>query len=102
MAPEVVADKGYERFADIWSLGCTVYEMLVGKPPLIEKNFYDACNKVINFDENNFNYPSQLTPLSIDFMKCCLTRSPYKRKNVYKLQRHPFLNFSVQFTEEDF
>ena len=30
MAPEIVLQKGHERFVDIWSLGCTVYEMLTG------------------------------------------------------------------------
>ena len=33
MAPEVLTSTHYERWADIWSLGCVVYEMLVGESP---------------------------------------------------------------------
>jgi len=37
MAPEVVRQSGHNRFADIWSLGCTVYELFMRKPPWSDK-----------------------------------------------------------------
>ncbi len=36
VAPEVIELKGASTASDIWSLGCTVIELLTGKPPYAE------------------------------------------------------------------
>ena len=38
MAPEILLGKDYGREADIWSLGCVVYEMLYGECPFEESS----------------------------------------------------------------
>lgn len=36
MAPEIIELKGASAKSDIWSLGCTVIELLTGRPPYAE------------------------------------------------------------------
>lgn len=33
LAPEILSDDGYDNTVDWWSLGCVMYEMLIGKAP---------------------------------------------------------------------
>nr|XP_039251891.1 mitogen-activated protein kinase kinase kinase 3-like [Styela clava] len=46
MSPEVIEGKGYGRRADIWSLGCTVVEMLTTRPPWYEFEAMAALFKI--------------------------------------------------------
>lgn len=47
MAPEVVSGTNYNAKVDIWSLGCTVIEMLTGKHPWLDMNMFAALYSVI-------------------------------------------------------
>uniref|UniRef100_A0A673KRE6 Mitogen-activated protein kinase kinase kinase 19 n=1 Tax=Sinocyclocheilus rhinocerous TaxID=307959 RepID=A0A673KRE6_9TELE len=74
MAPEVISETGHGRKSDIWSIGCTVYEMATGKPPLAHMNkmaalFYIGAQKGL--------MPSLTDDFSThakSFVKACLTR----------------------------
>ena len=48
MAPEVISENATVTSAcDIWSLGCTVIELLTGKPPYFELNQFTAMIKIV-------------------------------------------------------
>lgn len=49
MAPEVILDKPYAYDADIWSLGCIVYEMVCGVKPYGDMTPFNAMMKMAQF-----------------------------------------------------
>ena len=55
MAPEVIELKGASTKSDIWSLGCTVIELLTGRPP-----YADITNSMSGklFNLTSFNDPN--------------------------------------------
>jgi serine/threonine protein kinase len=91
MAPEVMMQKGHGRYADIWSLGCTVLEMVTGRPPWHTKtNTIGVFMHVVNSNEAP-EIPSDLSQDGKHFILACLRRNPSERQNVYQLLRHPFI-----------
>ena len=73
MAPEVVKEKGHDRFADIWSLGCTVFEMIFKKPPWMDKNnnqIFSVLNKIAEATGPP-DYPKEISPVLKDFLDYC-------------------------------
>ncbi len=42
MSPEQIKGKNVNRVSDIYSIGCTIYDMLTGQPPFDSKNEFDV------------------------------------------------------------
>lgn len=74
MAPEVITETGHGRKSDIWSIGCTVFEMATGKPPLahmgkIAALFYIGVRKGLMP-----SLPDEFSEEAKGFVQACLVR----------------------------
>ncbi|XP_072731147.1 mitogen-activated protein kinase kinase kinase 19 isoform X1 [Ciconia boyciana] len=91
MAPEVINESGYGRKSDIWSVGCTVFEMATGKPPLasmdrIAAMFYIGAHRGLMP-----SLPDRFSSTAVDFVHACLTRDQCERPSALQLLDHPFV-----------
>nr|XP_011461848.1 PREDICTED: mitogen-activated protein kinase kinase kinase 1-like [Fragaria vesca subsp. vesca]XP_011461849.1 PREDICTED: mitogen-activated protein kinase kinase kinase 1-like [Fragaria vesca subsp. vesca]XP_011461850.1 PREDICTED: mitogen-activated protein kinase kinase kinase 1-like [Fragaria vesca subsp. vesca] len=92
MAPEVVnrRSKGYGLPADIWSLGCTVLEMLTGKVPYHNLEWMQALWKISKGTPPLV--PDYLSSEAQHFIHLCLKVKPDDRPTAAQLLKHPFVN----------
>ncbi|KAG1053231.1 hypothetical protein G6F43_004673 [Rhizopus delemar] len=99
MAPEVVKNEPYSAKVDIWSLGCTVLEMLTGQRPWISLNQIAAIYNLGRL--NTPSIPDHLSDCAKDFLKQCFTIDPVQRPTAEHLLMHEFLDVdkSFQFKE---
>lgn len=103
IAPEVASRVGHSYSADIWSVGCTVIEMLTGSPPWVEysNNIKDVL-KIIRNSSVPPSFPAGVTPACRDFLTCCLQIIPRLRSTSAELLNHPFIQgVAMPETEEE-
>lgn len=74
MAPEVINDSGYGRKSDIWSVGCTVFEMATGKPPLASMDRVAAMFYIGAYRGLMPALPHRFSSAAVEFVHACLTR----------------------------
>ncbi|KAM3739411.1 hypothetical protein ACB098_08G022500 [Castanea mollissima] len=89
MAPEVIRRESQGPESDVWSLGCTVIEMITGKPAWEDRGV-DTLSR-IGFSDGLPEFPTRLSELGRDFLEKCLRREPSKRWSCDQLLQHPFL-----------
>ncbi|KAI3966785.1 hypothetical protein MKW92_028383 [Papaver armeniacum] len=95
MAPEVVNRKntGYGLPADIWSLGCTVLEMLTHQLPYAPLEWMQATYRIGKGEPPPV--PDNLSPDARDFILNCLRVKPEDRPTAATLLDHSFVRRSL-------
>lgn len=47
MSPELVEEKPYDHTADLWSLGCILYELHTGAPPFYTNSIFKLVQLIV-------------------------------------------------------
>lgn len=90
MAPEVIELKGASTKSDVWSLGCTVVELLTGKPPYSDiSNSMTVMFRIVEDDIPPI--PEGCSEMLQDFLEQCFQKDPSERPNAEMLCEHPWL-----------
>ncbi|OBZ87480.1 MAP kinase kinase kinase mkh1 [Choanephora cucurbitarum] len=100
MAPEVVKNEPYSAKVDIWSLGCTVIEMLTGQRPWIAFNQIAALYNLGKL--NSPTIPNHISEDAKNFLQQCFVIDPLQRPTAAELLRHPFLKDDPCFQFKDY
>ncbi|XP_038618705.1 serine/threonine-protein kinase PLK1 [Tachyglossus aculeatus] len=87
IAPEVLGKKGHSFEVDVWSIGCIMYTLLVGKPP-----FETSCLKetYIRIKKNEYSIPKHVNPVAASLIQKMLRLDPSTRPTVVELLNDEF------------
>ncbi|KAJ0740103.1 putative protein kinase STE-STE-Pl family [Helianthus annuus] len=92
MAPEVIEMSGVCAASDIWSVGCTVIELLTCVPPYYDLQPMPALFRIVQ-DENP-PIPDSLSPGITSFLRQCFKKDARLRPDAKTLLSHPWIQNS--------
>lgn len=91
MAPEVIQMNAKESSAcDIWSLGCTVVELLIGQPPFFGLHPMAALYQMVQVVAPPID-PACCSSVCLDFLSLCFQQDPKNRPSAQELLTHPWV-----------
>jgi len=88
IAPEVLTKKGHSYEVDIWSIGCILFTLLVGKPPFETQTLKETYKRI---RANEYHVPSRIGLQAKNLIRQLLQDDPLKRPNVVKILQDDFI-----------
>jgi serine/threonine protein kinase len=90
MAPEIITMEGSKPASDIWSLGCTIIELMTGDPPYYSMPPMSAMYHIAE-TEKPPPFPENISPELSAFLTACFERNPDKRPSAEDLLKHDWI-----------
>jgi eukaryotic-like serine/threonine-protein kinase len=79
MSPEQARGKALDKRTDIWSFGCVLFEMLVGRPAFGGETISDTIARVLERDVDWDALPQSVPPRVRDLIRRCLQKDATRR-----------------------
>jgi polo-like kinase 1 len=87
IAPEILEKKGHGYEVDVWSFGCIVFTLLVGKPPFETASIKETYSRIRRCD---YCVPLTVNRNAADMIRKIFVRCPNVRPTVNDLIHHQF------------
>ncbi|VVC45273.1 Protein kinase, ATP binding site,Protein kinase domain,Serine/threonine-protein kinase, active site,POLO [Cinara cedri] len=87
IAPEILIKTGHSFEVDVWSIGCIMYTLLVGKPPFESNSLNETYGRITRCDYNIPPYVNKNATILINEM---LQFDPKKRPRVSEIMKTDF------------
>uniref|UniRef100_A0A8C4UEG8 non-specific serine/threonine protein kinase n=1 Tax=Falco tinnunculus TaxID=100819 RepID=A0A8C4UEG8_FALTI len=88
MSPELVEERPYDHTADLWSVGCILYELFVGTPPFYTSSIFQLVSIIV---KDPIKWPAAISPDFKSFLQGLLMKDPRQRLSWPELLSHPFI-----------
>ena len=88
ISPEIATRSSHGLEADVWSLGCMLYSLLVGKPPFDTDAVKSTLTRVVMAD---YVMPVHLSDNAKDLIDKLLKKNPKDRIRLRDITKHPFI-----------
>jgi polo-like kinase 1 len=86
----VINKKGHSYEVDVWSLGCILYTLLLGKPPFETSSLKDTYTKI---RKNDYIIPdNRISRESVLLIQRCLKHEPYERPTMSQIYLDVFFS----------
>ncbi|NWS58962.1 STK36 kinase, partial [Chunga burmeisteri] len=97
MSPELVEEQPYDHTADLWSVGCILYELFVGTPPFYTSSIFQLISLIV---KDPVKWPAAISPVFKSFLQGLLMKDPRQRLSWPELLSHPFIAGQVTVIDD--